>query len=76
MAKRNSYWEKRIQEEREKSYKRLNKDTESELAAVYHEQATALRNSILEVFAKIEAQNDTGERPVPQPPLLATLGRD
>lgn len=61
MAKRNSYWEKRIQEEREKSYKRLNKDTERELAAIYHEQATALRDSILEVFAKIEATKAAGE---------------
>lgn len=61
MAKRNSYWENRIQEEREKSYKRLNKDTERELAAIYHEQATALRDSILEVFAKIEATKAAGE---------------
>lgn len=61
MAKRNSYWEQRIQEEREKSYKRLNRDTERELAAIYHEQATALRNSILEVFAKIEASKAAGE---------------
>lgn len=62
MAKRrNNYWQERIKEEQENSYKRLNKDTERELAAVYHEQATALRNSILEVFAKIEAQKATGE---------------
>ena len=61
MAKRNSYWENRIQEEREKSYKRLNKDTERELAAIYHEQATALRDSILEIFAKIEATKAAGE---------------
>lgn len=61
MAKKNSYWENRIQEEREKSYKRLNKDTERELAAIYHEQATALRDSILEVFAKIEATKAAGE---------------
>lgn len=61
MAKRNSYWENRIQEEREKSYKRLNKDTERELAAIYHEQAAALRDSILEVFAKIEATKAAGE---------------
>lgn len=61
MAKRNSYWENRIQEEREKSYKRLNKDTERELATIYHEQATALRDSILEVFAKIEVTKAAGE---------------
>ena len=55
MAKRrNRYWQERIKEEQENSYNRLNKDTERELAAIYHEQATALRNSILEVFAKIE----------------------
>lgn len=62
MAKRrNRYWQSRIQEERENSYKRLNRDTERELAAVYSEQATALRDSILEVFAKIESTKAAGE---------------
>lgn len=62
MAKRrNSYWQERIKEQREKSYNRLNRDTEKELASVYAEQATALRNSILETFAKIEATKAAGE---------------
>ena len=62
MAKRrNNYWQERIKKEQENSYKRLNKDTERELAAIYSEQATALRNSILEVFAKMESQKATGE---------------
>lgn len=61
MAKKNSYWQQRIQEQQDKSYKRLNEETERELAAVYHEQATALRDRILEVFAKIEAQKAAGE---------------
>ena len=56
MAKaRNSYWQDRIAEQREKSYERLNEDTERELARIYREQAKGLRDDALEAFAKMEA---------------------
>ena len=57
----NRYWQTRIQEQQEKAYNRLTRDTERELARLYREQATALRNRILEVFSKIQSAKQTGE---------------
>lgn len=62
MKRQNSYWEERIAEQREKASNRLISDAERELAQVYAEQAKALRNSILEVFAKIESAKASGEQ--------------
>lgn len=58
---RNKYWQTRIQEQQEKAYKRLTKDTEKELARIYREQALELRGRILEVFAKIQSAKDSDE---------------
>lgn len=57
----NRYWQTRIQEQQEKAYNRLTRDTERELARLYREQAIALRNRILEVFSKIQSAKQTGE---------------
>lgn len=62
MARKSSaYWQERIQEEREKSYKRLNAETERELARIYREQAEGLRDDVLRVFAKMESAKEAGE---------------
>lgn len=66
MAKRkNNYWQTRIQEQQEKSYNRLNKETEKELAALYTEQANALRLDVLEALEKIKADKGTEEGILP-----------
>lgn len=57
----NRYWQTRIQEQQEKAYNRLTRDTERELARLYREQAIALRNRILEVFSKIQSAKQAGE---------------
>lgn len=60
MAKRkNSYWQKRIQEQRDKQYKRLVRETESALASLYREQAEELKRDVIEVLAKIQSEKGT-----------------
>lgn len=55
------YWQDRVREQQDKQYKRLTRDTERELAAIYKEQGLEIRNLILNVFSKIQAAKDTNE---------------
>lgn len=55
------YWQDRVREQQDKQYKRLTRDTERELAAIYREQGLEIRNLILNVFSKIQAAKDTNE---------------
>lgn len=55
------YWQDRVREQQEKQYKRLTRDTERELAAIYREQGLEIRSLILNVFSKIQAAKDTNE---------------
>ena len=61
MAKRNSYWQERIREQEQRSYKRLNEETERELAKLYREQGEGLRLAILDVLTKIQDTKAAGE---------------
>lgn len=65
VKKSNEYWQTRIQEQQEKSYKRLNKETEEELAALYKEQADELRLDVLDVLEKIKRDKGTEEGILP-----------
>lgn len=51
---RQSYWEKRIQEQSDKAYTRTVKQTQKELSRIYQETAEDLRNEILKVYAKVQ----------------------
>ena len=55
------YWQDRVREQQDKQYKRLTRDTERELAAIYREQGLEIRSLILNVFSKIQAAKDTNE---------------
>ena len=55
------YWQDRLREQQDKQYKRLTRDTERELAAIYREQGLEIRSLILNVFSKIQAAKDTNE---------------
>ena len=55
------YWQDRVREQQDKQYKRLTRDTERELAAIYREQGLEIRSLILNVFSKIQAAKDTKE---------------
>ena len=55
------YWQDRVREQQDKQYKKLTRDTERELAAIYKEQGLEIRNLILNVFSKIQAAKDTNE---------------
>lgn len=62
MAKRRiSYWQKRVQEQREKSYKRLNEETEEQLAELYKVEAMELQARIMDTLDKIERDKNTNE---------------
>ena len=55
------YWQDRVREQQDKQYKRLTRDTERELAAIFREQGLEIRSLILNVFSKIQAAKDTNE---------------
>ena len=59
--RRNDYWQNRIQEQKDKSYKRLVRDTEKALSALYTEQAEELRKEVLDVLSKIQHDKGTNE---------------
>lgn len=62
MVKRqNSYWQSRIQEQQEKSYERLNEETEKALAKLFREQASELRLDVLDTLEKIKQDKGTDE---------------
>ena len=56
----NSYWLKRIQEQEQKALSRTEKETAEELARIYRQTLVQVRNDILKVYSKVEADKEAG----------------
>ena len=58
--KQSRYWQKRIQEQQEKSLVRTEKETQKELSRIYHQTINQVRDDILKVYSKVEADKAAG----------------
>lgn len=53
--KNSDYWQKRIQEQLDKSYTRTDRETTKALAEIYQQTAQQVRDDILKVYSKVDA---------------------